>query len=277
MPTKRKWIWIAAAAVLVGASGVAWAGEARAVLDFTPRVWELLKKGGYIMLPIGLCSIIALAITFERLITLRREKVLPAELVLASERSWSRGDFDEAVRVCDRFDVPFARILRAGLSRRHMGLGEMERALFGSGQHESTTLSRNLRGLGVIANLAPMLGLFGTVVGMIRAFNVISLEGTGNPNLVAEGISEALLTTAAGLLVGIPTLAVYHFFRARGEKFLFEMESVALHLLQELAVHTGGQGEAVGNFTKEEGGRWPFARVGRAPAGGSPEAGPEEG
>ena len=115
--------------------------------------------------------------------------------------------------------------------------------MVGAGQHESTVLSRNLRGLGVIANLAPMLGLFGTVVGMIRAFDVISRAGTGNPNLVAEGISEALLTTAAGLLIGIPALAAYHFFRSRSGRLLFEMESISLALLQNLAAQSGVPGE----------------------------------
>ena len=124
--------------------------------------------------------------------------------------------------------------------------------MVGAGQHESTVLSRNLRGLGVIANLAPMLGLFGTVVGMIRAFDVISRAGTGNPNLVAEGISEALLTTAAGLLIGIPALAAYHFFRSRSGRLLFEMESIALALLQNLAAQSGEPGENTDHALHDE-------------------------
>ncbi len=242
MRALRAGLWLAGAAVLL-AAGVAAAAQAAgaegfSLLGFTPRAWDFLKKGGVTMVPIGLCSIIALAVTLERLFSLRRRRVIPEELVNASERYWQRGDFEEAVRICDRFDVPLARVLRAGLARRHLGLGEMERAMVGSGQHESTVLSRNLRGLGVIAHLAPMLGLFGTVVGMIRAFDVISRAGTGNPGLVAEGIAEALITTAAGLTVGIPALAAYHFFRSRGDRFLFEIESIALELLQNLAVQS---------------------------------------
>ncbi|MEE9274804.1 MAG: MotA/TolQ/ExbB proton channel family protein [bacterium] len=240
-----RWTLWAGAAVLLAAGAAAAAQAAGADggfgSGFSPRVWEFLKKGGYTMLPIGLCSIVALAIVFERVISLRRQKVLPTELVHALENYWEREDFEEAVRVCERFDVSFARILRAGLSRRHLGIAEMERAMVGAGQHESTTLSRNLRGLGVIANLAPMLGLFGTVVGMIRAFDVISQFGTGNPSLVAEGISEALITTATGLVVGIPSLAAYHFFRSRGDRFLFEIESIALELLRSFAVRTQAQ------------------------------------
>ena len=235
-----RWAVLGAIA-LAGMGGVALAAKAAGAavpsssFGFSPKMFLMLGKGGYVMIPIGLCSVIAVALSIERFFTLRREKILPAELVLASQRYWSRGDFDEAVRICERFEVPFSRILRASLARRHLGIGEMERAMVGSGQHESTTLSRNLRALGVIANLAPMLGLFGTVVGMIRAFEVISQAGTGNPSLVAEGISEALITTAAGLSVGIPSLTAYHFFRARGERFLFEMESIALEFLQTLA------------------------------------------
>ncbi len=214
-----------------------WAAAVQAAWwgGFTPRAWELVKKGGYTMIPLGVCSVVALMVVMERLLALRREKILPEDLIVASRDHWLRGDYEAAARLCARFDAPLARVLQAGLARRRMGLGEMERAMIGAGQHESTVLSRNLRALGVIANLAPMLGLFGTVVGMIRAFDVISRVGTGNPNLVAEGISEALFTTAAGLLIGIPALAAYHFFRSRGGRFLFEIEEVALSLLQHLA------------------------------------------
>ncbi len=250
----RKWIFATSLAgvFLLLAATQALAAWNVAGWGFTPRVWELLKKGGYTMIPLGLCSVIALMVTLERLISLRRKKVLPEALVSASERCWRRGDFAEAAGICERFDAPLARVLQAGLARRRLGLGEMERAMVGAGRHESTVLSRNLRGLGVIANLAPMLGLFGTVVGMIRAFDVISRAGTGNPNLVAEGISEALLTTAAGLLIGIPALAAYHFFRSRSGRLLFEMESIALALLQNLAAQAGGPSENTDDALHDE-------------------------
>ncbi|MBT3352194.1 MAG: MotA/TolQ/ExbB proton channel family protein [Nitrospinaceae bacterium] len=211
---------------------------------FSAGLWNLLKKGGYSMIPIGLCSVISVAVVFERIISLKRDKVMPDELVSALENHLTRSDYDESVRLCERYEVPFARIMRASLSRRHLGVGEMERAMVGTGQHEATVLSRNLRTLGVIANLSPMLGLFGTVIGMIRAFDVISQYGTGNPGLVAGGISEALLTTAAGLLVGIPSLAAYHFFKARGDRFLFEIETIAFEFLHIITVQSGQDGSA---------------------------------
>lgn len=230
----------AAAATVGEAVGGASAGGAPPV--FSAGVWSLLKKGGYTMIPIGLCSVISVAVVFERIFSLKRDKVMPDVLVSALEKHLTRADYEESVRLCERYEVPFARVIRASLSRRHLGVGEMERAMVGTGQHEATVLSRNLRTLGVIANLAPMLGLFGTVIGMIRAFDVISQFGTGNPSLVAEGISEALLTTAAGLLVGIPTLAAYHFFKARGDRFLFEIETIAFELLHIISVQTGQDG-----------------------------------
>ncbi len=234
-------VWLAGAALIVIA-GAALAGQAAAppegssMWSLSPDVWGTLKKGGYAMVPIGICSVLSVAVVIERFLSLRRKNVLPDELVTATERYLRRGDYEETVRICERFDVPFAHVVRAALGRRHLGIGEMERAMVGTGQHEATVLSRNLRMLGVIANLTPMLGLLGTVLGMIRAFEVISKVGTGNPALVAEGISEALITTAAGLVIGIPTLAAYHFFRSRGERFLFEIETIAFELLHILTL-----------------------------------------
>ncbi|MFQ6111902.1 MAG: MotA/TolQ/ExbB proton channel family protein, partial [Nitrospinota bacterium] len=151
--------------------------------------------------------------------------------------------------------VSISRILRAGLQRRAFGFQEMERAIEGAGQHEVSVLSANLRILGVIANLAPMLGLLGTVVGMIRAFNVISQSGTGNPGLVAAGISEALLTTAAGLTVGIPALAAYHFLRAKVDRYIHEMESISMDFVQGMAEAAASRSEeaALRQPVREEG------------------------
>lgn len=230
--------WLGGAGVIL-AAGAAWAAPADgggSLLGFTPAAWDFIKKGGITMIPIGLCSIVGLAVVFERLFAFRREKVVPGEVVHASGRYWRRGDFEEALRVYERFDVPLARILRAGLQRRHLGIDEMERAMVGSGQHESTVLGRNLRALGVIANLAPMLGFFGTVTGMLSAFEAIGKAGTVTPTLVAAGISEALITTVAGLAVGIPALAGYHYLRSRADRYLFEMENIALDLLDALVI-----------------------------------------
>jgi len=237
--------WAGAALLMAaGAALAAQAGQAApappagggGLFGLSPAAWDFVKKGGITMVPLGVCSIVALAVVFERLFAFRREKVIPNEVVHASERYWRRADFDAALRVYERFDVPLARILRAGVQRRHLGIDEMERAMVGTGQHESSVLGRNLRALGVIANLAPMLGFFGTVLGMLSAFEAIGRAGTVTPSLVAGGISEALITTVAGLAVGIPALAGYHYLRSRADRLIFEMENIALNLLDALVV-----------------------------------------
>ena len=198
-------------------------------------VLNLFFRGGVVMYPILLCSVIALAISLERLFNLRRIKIIHPEFLEDIQRHWYRHEVAKAVDACQDWDISIARILRSGLLRFEYGFLEIERAIEGAGQHEAALLVSNLRVLGALANLAPMLGLLGTVLGMIKAFNVISQSGTGNPGLVAGGISEALITTAFGLVVGIPTLAAYHYFRGRVDKYVFEMEEISLKLLEELA------------------------------------------
>src|SRR3990172_7685320 len=107
------------------------------------------------------------------------------------------------------------------------GILEIERAIEGAGNHEATLLTASLRGLGVIANLAPLLGLLGTVTGMIKAFGAIAEKGTGNPSIVASGIAEALITTAAGLIVGIPALTVYYYLKGKVDRLVFDMEEIS--------------------------------------------------
>ncbi len=184
---------------------------------------------------IVLCSVMVLAIVIERSLALRRKRIMPSGVLEQVRRYWYRGDIKAALDCCDEHPVAIARILKAGLTRYEAGLAEIEKALEAAGQFEATGLSSNVRGLGVIANLAPMLGFLGTVTGMIKAFQAIAAAGTSNPSLVASGISEALLTTAAGLLVGIPALALFHVFRGRVDRFITEMEEVALELVEDLS------------------------------------------
>jgi len=215
-------------------------------MGITP-LWAVMifKKGGPMMWPILLCSIISLAIMCERLVLLRKEKFLQPKFLKKVRKEWLKKEFQTALEICDKNPNSMSRIVRAGLLRSDLGILEIERAVEGAGSHESAHLTARLRGLGVIANLAPMLGLLGTVAGMIRAFNVISTAGTGNASLVASGISEALITTAAGLIVGIPTLAGYHFFRGKADKIIFEMEEISISFMEEIshALKHGGMME----------------------------------
>ncbi len=191
-------------------------------------------KGGFTMWPILFCSLLAVAIVLERTYHLRRNRIFKKDFLDDVKDFSLKGDFERALRRCKATNVSMARIVQAGLQRGRYGILEVERAIETAGAHESTLLQANLRGLGVIANITPMLGLLGTVIGMIKAFNVISQAGAGNPGLVAAGISEALITTATGLIVGIPALAAYHYFRGKVDKYVFEMEEESLQFVEDI-------------------------------------------
>jgi len=198
-------------------------------------IFSIIEKGGVVMYPIIFCSVMALGVGIERAFHLRRNKVIHPEFLEKVKPYWVRQDTGKAITVCRRHDVALSRVLKAGLLRMEYGILEIEKAVEGAGQHEASLLTSNLRMLGALANIAPMLGFLGTVTGMIKAFEAIAQAGSaGNQGLVASGISEALITTAAGLFVGIPALMMYHFFRSKVDKFVFEMEEIVIELIEEL-------------------------------------------
>jgi biopolymer transport protein ExbB len=221
------------ALLLLGMGSLAAAAEENGIAD----LWGLTQglqwfaRGGPVMYPILGCSIIGLAIFLERLAFLRRKHLLPARFVRGVTRAWQRREFDAAWRLCQQQDVPLARILRAGLLKVKSGPQEVERAIEASGSHEAGVLEANLRFLAAISNIAPMLGFLGTVTGLITAFNVIAVQGTGDPKLMADGVSEALITTEFGLFVGIPALGAYHYLRGKVDRLLHEMETITIDLL----------------------------------------------
>lgn len=186
------------------------------------------------MWPIMFCSVLMVSIGIERAYTLRRKNIINPDFLRKVRTHWNWKDTQLGLQLCKSYDNALSRILKAGLLRFGGKVDEIERAIEGAGQHEASLLNSNLRLLGAVANITPMLGLLGTVFGMIKAFNVISQSGTGNPGLVASGISEALITTAAGMLVGVTALALYHYFRGRIDSFIFEMEEISVQLVEEL-------------------------------------------
>ncbi len=202
----------------------------------------VFSRGGMMMWPILLCSVLAVAIFFDRWRSLRRSNVIHTESLAEIKKHWESGAFDKALKVCEKFDNAMSRIVRAGLLRSQMGVLEIERAIEGAGAHEAGLLTSNLRGLGVLATIAPMFGFLGTVTGMINAFNVIAAAGPGNPSLVAKGIAEALITTAAGLLVGIPAFAAYHFLRGKADRLILEMEELSIVFVEEITSRIVGRG-----------------------------------
>ena len=200
--------------------------------------WQLLslfEKGGAMMYPILFSSVLMLGIAIERGYSLRRKNIINPDFVKDVRSQWDWQNIQKTLRLCNSYDNSLSRILKMGLLRFGGKLDEIERAIEAGGQHEASLMNSNLRVLGAVANITPMMGLLGTVIGMIKAFNVISLSGTGNPGLVASGISEALITTAAGMLVGIPALVLYHYFRGKIDRYVFEMEEVAIQLVEELS------------------------------------------
>jgi biopolymer transport protein ExbB len=244
--------------LLTGLPGVALAAEGYSII----AAWGLTQgvqwfvRGGPIMYPILACSIIGLAVFLERLAFLRRKHLLPDRFVRGVTRAWQHGEFEVARRLCQQQDVPLARILRAGLLKVKEGPQEIERAVEVTGSHESGVLEANLRFLGAISNIAPMLGFLGTVTGLITAFNVIAVQGTGDPKLMADGVSEALITTEFGLFVGIPALGAYHYLRGKVDRLLHEMEAITIELLSATAfVGRGGDEGDSYEISEEERGR----------------------
>ena len=218
--------------LVMGWAGFAWAAKEKTVAGGS--ILRTIDKGGIMMYPILFCSILMIGIAIERFYTLRRKNIINPDFLDKVRSHWNWKDIHLGLQLCNSYDNSLSRILKAGLLRFGGKVDEVEHAIEGAGQHEASLLTSNLRVLGAVANITPMLGLLGTVFGMIKAFEVISESGTGNPSLVASGISEALVTTAAGLVVGIPALALYHYFRGRIERFVFEMEEVSLQLVEEL-------------------------------------------
>ena len=204
-------------------------------------MWEIVRAGGPLMWPIILCSIGAAAIILERFWTLQDKRVIPPDL---TKKVWA---LIEANQVNDKViaaleqNSPLGRVLAAGLASRHRPREVMMERLEDTGRHVVHELERFLNSLGTIASVSPLLGLLGTVTGIIKAFNAITEGGMGDPRMLSGGISEALITTAAGLLVAIPALIAYRYLRGRVDRIVIEMEKDAIRLADAVErVQQGG-------------------------------------
>ncbi|MFP5507179.1 MAG: MotA/TolQ/ExbB proton channel family protein [Gammaproteobacteria bacterium] len=197
-------------------------------------MFELIQAGGWLMLPILACSVVAMAITVERFWMLRVARVLPRHLV-AQVWNWVRNRQIDASRLhALRSGSPLGRILAAGLVNLQHDRAIMKEAIEDAGRHVVLELERYLNSLGTIAAVTPLLGLLGTVVGMIDVFNAITTQGVGNPGALADGISKALITTAAGLSVAIPALMFYRYFRGKVDMLVVRMEQEATKMVEVL-------------------------------------------
>ncbi len=197
-------------------------------------MFEIVKSGGWLMVPIILCSIVAAAIILERLWTLQRRRVLPGELTEKIWRWVENRQLQEKHILALQQNSPLGRILAAGLANRHRDRDVIKESIEDTGRHVIHELERFLNTLGTIAAISPLLGLLGTVVGMIKTFNAITSVGVGNPAALAGGIAEALITTAAGLCVAIPALIGYRYLRGKVDELVIQMEKEAIKLVQAM-------------------------------------------
>jgi len=195
-------------------------------------VFEIVKSGGWLMFPIILCSIVALAIIGERLWSLQRKRILPKHLVAQIWQMQSKGHISAEQISSVRSSSPLGRVLAAGLSNVDNSREVMKESIEETGRHVVHELERYMNSLGTIAAITPLLGLLGTVIGMIKVFSVITSQGVGNPAVLAGGISEALITTAAGLSVAIPSLMAHRYFRGLIDSLVVYMEQEAIKMVE---------------------------------------------
>jgi len=186
------------------------------------------------MLPILACSVISLAIIIERSLALRRSVVTPAGLSADIDRAIAQGQLDVDRIASLRRGSALGQVLAAGLATAQSDPGRVQEAVEDAGRHVIHGLERYLNALGTIAATTPLLGLLGTVIGMIKVFAAITTSGVGDPQVLAGGIYEALITTAAGLSIGIPSLMFHRYFRGRINELTVEIEQQALRLLDLL-------------------------------------------
>ncbi|MBN1560604.1 MotA/TolQ/ExbB proton channel family protein [candidate division KSB1 bacterium] len=197
-------------------------------------VYSYLSRGGIIMIPLLLSSILGLAIAIERAISLRRNKILIPEIISIVEEFSSNEDVKLATSMCEKNSGAFANIILTGLQNRDLSPEEVRELLVDQGRQEVRSLERGLPALETIAGVAPLLGLLGTVLGMIKVFTVISKQGTGQASLLAGGISEALITTVTGLVIGILALIMYNYFSHRAESYILDIEKYTTKLMQKI-------------------------------------------
>lgn len=195
---------------------------------------ELFKAGGWLMFPLFACSVIAIAIIAERFWSLQTKRIAPPELITQIWQ-WLRYNQVDKDRIKSlQNNSPLGRILAAGLAERNAPRDITKESIEDTGRHVTALMEKNLNTLGTIAAISPLIGLLGTVVGMIKVFSVITTEGVGNPETLAGGISEALITTAAGLVVAIPSVIFYRYFRGKINRLVVNMEEQAMQLIEIL-------------------------------------------
>jgi len=201
----------------------------------TTQMLDYVARGGIVMIPILVCSVVALIIIFERLWSLRRKRIFRFDILDTVEQLLREHKIPEATTLCKRHDSTMTRLVLVVLLNADRPKAEIKELIEDHGRQEVPFLERYLTMLGTIASISPLLGLLGTVVGLLRVFDAISQEGgVTNAAILSAGIQNALITTVAGLCVAIPSLVAYNYFARRAESLVLEMERISLRLLNIL-------------------------------------------
>lgn len=203
-------------------------------------MWAIFVKGGPIMVPLAALSVLGVAVTIEKIIALRNSRVIQSEVVACIESLRTPADIPMAIKLCERFTTPFANIVRVGLEESHEPLPIVRQVMEDTGRREVKRLERYLVVLETVAAASPLLGLLGTVLGMIDVFSVISIAGVGQAGLLSGGIAQALITTAFGLVIGIPALIAYNLLDSRVETLVIRIDTYAHALLKHLSLMEQG-------------------------------------
>jgi len=195
--------------------------------------WEYMDKGGPVMWPILILSIIGFAVMIERALVLRKARINVNEFLAKIRKALMvNRSLRDAVKICEQYQGPVASVMKAGLLKHGQPKEDVEKTIENAAMYETTRLERGLAVLATAANIEPMLGFLGTVTGMINSFDALAKSGLSNPGLVAAGISEALITTAAGLIIAIPMQLAYNYYTSRINKFVRDVETSANMLLE---------------------------------------------
>lgn len=187
---------------------------------------ETLKSSFVLVILTG-CSVIAVTFIFERWLYLKRTTVNSDHFFQQIRNAVQRGGLEAAISVCAASVSSLANVIRAGLEERTSDAGNFAEMMDAVAMEERAKLEKNLNVLGTLANVSPLIGLFGTVIGIIRAFHAMALNGSAGPSVISAGIAEALITTAAGLVVAVPAVIFYNFFLRRVNSVMSEIESVS--------------------------------------------------
>lgn len=198
------------------------------------QTFEILGKGGIMMIPLAICSLLVLAVIVDRALGLRRRVIIKSEVSSVIESIKSPLDIRLAEEICKRHPGPFSNLVITGIYNRQLSKDDIREAIMDQGRHEIRALERGLGILETIAGIAPLLGLLGTVLGMVKVFTVISEQGLGQTNALAGGISEALITTVVGLSIGIPALVAYNYFSHKAEDIVLDLENYTGELVRKL-------------------------------------------